>query len=33
MMEFIKYHSELLYHPQTKVTQAYTDHFHAQGYD
>jgi hypothetical protein len=33
MFDFVKYHSELLYHPQTKVTQAYTDHFHAKGYD
>lgn len=33
MHEIVKYHSELLYHPQPKVTQAYTTHYHQKGYD
>ena len=33
MFDFVKFHSELLYHPHPRVTQAYTEHFVEQGYD
>lgn len=33
MFDMVKFHSELLYHPSPKVTQAYTDHFKSQGYE
>lgn len=33
MLDFFKYHEELLYHPKPKVTQAYIDHFSEKGYD
>lgn len=33
MLDFFKYHEELLYHPKPKVTKAYIDHFNEKGYD
>jgi hypothetical protein len=32
MLEIVKFHSELLYHPQPKVTQAYTTYYQKAGY-
>jgi hypothetical protein len=33
MLDFVKYHSELLYHPSQKVLEEYTTTFEAAGYD